>query len=300
MKVSVIIPTYNAQNYLPTLLKKLQEQTISFELIVIDSSSTDATQEIAGQFANELIVIPKNSFDHGGTRTLAAQKAHGDIIVFLTQDALPASQHTIESLIESFQDDNVAATFGRQLPYAESSIFGKHLRLFNYPAISYTRTFADKEQYGIRTVFFSDSFAAYKKEVLNEVGWFKDGLIVGEDMYIVAKILQAGYALRYNAHAMVYHSHSYTPAEELKRYFDTGVFHAKESWLLDTFGKAEGEGKRYLLAELNFLLQNKAYHKLPEFFLRNLCKITGYKLGKNYEHLPKNIIVKLSMHRSWW
>ncbi len=300
MNISVIIPTYNAQSYLPALFEKLKEQTVPFELIVVDSSSTDATQEIAQQFADQLIVIQKNSFDHGGTRTLAAQKAHGEIVVFLTQDALPATPNTIEHLIEPFQDDTIAAVFGRQLPYEESSIFGKHLRLFNYPSTSYTRTFADKEQYGIKTVFFSDSFAAYKKEVLKEVGWFKDGLIVGEDMFIVAKILQAGYTLHYNANAEVYHSHSYTPAEEFKRYFDTGVFHAKESWLLDTFGKAEGEGKRYLLSELKFLHHNKAYHKLPEFFLRNLCKITGYKLGKNYRHIPKNIIPKLSMHKSWW
>ena len=300
MKISVIIPTYNAEAYLPTLLEKLSTQSVAFELVIIDSSSTDATPVLAKEHADIFISIPKETFDHGGTRTIAAKKATGDIIVFLTQDALPCNNTAVETLVNTLQDITIGAVFGRQLPYEQTSLFGKHLRYFNYPAHSYSRELADKEQYGLKTAFFSDSFSAYKKAVLEDVGWFKNNLIVGEDMHIAARILLKGYKTAYCASAKVYHAHSYTITEEFKRYFDTGVFHTKEHWLLETFGKAEGEGTRYIKSELHYLLQYHAYGKLPTFFLRNLMKYLGYKLGRHYTALPTPLILVCSMHTAWW
>lgn len=300
MKISVIIPTYNAESYLKTLLEKLKAQTVSFELIIIDSSSTDATLDIAKSYTENIITIPTHEFDHGGTRTKAAKTAHGDIIVFLTQDALPYHNDTIESLIYVFNTPSIAATYGRQLAYKETSLFGKHLRQFNYPETSSTRTLNDRKQYGIKTASLSDSFAAYRKEVLEHIGYFKDGLIFGEDMYAGAKILLEGYSLAYVANAQVYHSHSYTMMQEFKRYFDIGVFHKNESWLLETFGKAEGEGGKYVKSEFNYLLKQHAYHKIPEFFIRNILKYTGYKLGQHYKSMPLTFIKRLSMHTAWW
>jgi rhamnosyltransferase len=163
MKITVIIPTYNAASYLDVLLAKLKEQTISFELIIIHSSSQDDTVKIAKQYTKNILTIPTDQFDHGGTRTKAAKTAQGDIIVFLTQDALPYSNDTIESLIDIFKTPSVAATYGRQLAYEKTSIFGKHLRHFNYPINSSTRTLNDTNKYGIKTAFLSDSFAAYRK-----------------------------------------------------------------------------------------------------------------------------------------
>lgn len=300
MKISVVIPTYNAESYLPDLLEKLKAQSVTFELIIIDSSSTDATPALAKTAADTVLTIPKDTFDHGGTRTIAAKQATGDIIVFLTQDAMPCSDTAIETLVRTLDDPKTGAVFGRQLPYEDTSLFGRHLRYFNYPEHSYSRRLSDKEKYGIKTAFFSDSFSAYKKEVLEKVGWFKDGLIVGEDMHIAARILLLGYTIAYNAQAEVYHAHSYTITEEFKRYFDTGVFHTKEDWLLKTFGKAEGEGKRYIKSELHYLRQHHAYMKLPEFFLRNMMKYLGYKLGRHYTYLPSVMIPACSMHTSWW
>ena len=300
MKITVIIPTYNAAPYLESLLAKLKEQTVSFELIIIDSSSTDTTVEIAKQYTNTILTIPTHEFDHGGTRTKAAKTARGDILVFLTQDALPYSNDTIETLVKTFQTTSISATYGRQVAYEKTSIFGKHLRHFNYKEDSSTRTLADTKQYGIKTAFLSDSFAAYRKSSLEDIGWFKDGLIVGEDTYAGAKLILQGNAIHYNADAKVYHSHSYTLIEEFKRYFDIGVFHNKEAWILDTFGKAEGEGGKYIKSEFNFLLKHHAYQRIPEFFIRNGLKYIGYKLGKHFPYLPLALTKKLSMHTLWW
>lgn len=298
--VSIIIPTYNAEKYLPTLLDMLQSQTLSYELIIIDSSSTDNTIEIAQNYTTNIISIPQHAFDHGGTRTIAAKAAKGDILVFLTQDALPVDTSSIKTLISSLENNKVAAVYGRQLPYEESNIFGKHLRLFNYPNTSYLRDKSDIQKYGMKTGFLSDSFAAYKRSALEDINWFKNGLIVGEDNYAGASLILKGYTLAYNANAKVFHSHSYTTLQEFQRYFDIGVFHTTESWIIETFGKAEGEGKKYIISEFRYILKHKKYLHIPLFFLRNAAKFLGYKLGKQYTKLPAYIISKLSMHTSWW
>jgi len=300
MKVSVIIPTYNAEPYLTKLLENLKQQTLSFELIIIDSSSTDNTLNIAKQYADHIISIPKNEFDHGGTRTLAAKVAAGDMLIFITQDALPASTTSFENLLHVFNDPRIVAAYGRQLAYEETNFFGKHLRLFNYPETSSVRSIKEKNLYGMKTAFLSDSFSVYRKSAMKEVGYFNDGLIVGEDNHITAKLLIKGYKVAYVADAEVYHSHSYNLLQEFQRYFDIGVFHTTEYWILETFGKAEGEGNKYIKSQLAYLMTHKAYIKLPEFILRNGLKYLGYKLGRNYIKLSPSLRKKCSMHTSWW
>ena len=298
--ISIIIPTYNAESYLVDLLEMLKKQTIDYELIIIDSSSQDSTLAIAKKYTDHIIVIPQNEFDHGGTRTKAAQEASGDIIVFLTQDALPYNTMTIENIVQVFDNPLVGAAYGRQLPYKDTNSFGTHLRIFNYSNKSYLRKAEDKKQYGIKTAFLSDSFAAYRKSALEDIGWIKDGLIVGEDSYAGAKLLLADYTLAYVAEAQVYHSHSYTVVEEFKRYFDIGVFHRCENWILQEFGKAEGEGGRYVKSEMKYLLSQHLYYRIPEFFIRNGMKYLGYKLGYYHQKIPFNVIKRLSMHHLWW
>lgn len=300
-KISIIIPTYNAENYLLNLLEKLKNQSIKeCELIIIDSSSQDKTVEIAKEFTDNVIVIPQSEFDHGGTRAKAAQIAKGEIIVFLTQDALPYDEFTIENIIKVFEDEKVGAAYGRQLSYEGTNLFGKHLREFNYGEASYTRNKNDISKYGIKTAFLSDSFACYRKSALESIGWFKSDLILGEDTYAGAKMILGDYNLAYVAEAKVYHSHSYTVWEEFKRYFDIGVFHKCENWILESFGKVEGEGMKYIKSEVKYLLENRAWYLLPEWFIRNGMKYLGYKLGQKYEKLPMWMIKKFSMHHRWW
>ncbi len=300
-RTSIIIPTYNAQNHLLELFKKIQSQTIkNFEIIIVDSSSSDNTIVVAKKYTDNIVVIPQNEFDHGGTRAKAAQIAQAEILVFLTQDALPYDEYAIENIIKVFDDEKVGAAYGRQLSYPETNLFGKHLREFNYGENTYIRDINDKKQYGLKTAFLSDSFAAYRKAALEEIGWFKDGLILGEDTYAGAKLLLAGHKLAYAAEAKVYHSHSYTVFQEFKRYFDIGVFHQCENWILEEFGKAEGEGIKYIKSEIRYLLNNGVWYLLPEFFVRSGMKYLGYKLGYNYQKLPKWMIQKVSMHRRWW
>jgi len=300
--IAVIIPTYNASKYLSKLFKILRQQTVNInEIIIIDSSSTDNTVDIAKTYGAEIVIISKDEFDHGGTRTKAGKISKGDILIYLTQDALPYDDCTIENIVKPFQnDEKIGAAFGRQLPYPDATPFAKHLRLFNYPDKSYLRSIEDKEKYGLKACFCSNSFAAYRRAALEEIEWFKDNLIFGEDACAGAKLLLAGYKIAYMAEAKVYHSHNYTIVQELKRYFDLGVFHKSEHWLLEEFGRAEGEGKKYLKSELSFLFGQHKLYLLPEFIIRNGMKFLGYKLGKNFDKLPTSLTRYLSMNKNYW
>lgn len=300
--ISIIIPTWQASNCLSSLLASLVSQTVKdYELIVIDSSSTDNTLDIAKSYDAGIVVIPKSDFDHGATRTLAAKKAVGDIIIFLSQDVLLCDKYSIENIIKPFDRDNqIVAVFGRQLPYPNASLFAQHLRLFNYADISYVRVLSDRQKYGIKTVFFSDSFAAYKKAALQEIGYFRNRLIFGEDTCAAANLLLKDQKVAYAANAKVFHSHNYSICQDFRRYFDMGVFHRSENWLLKEFGKAEGQGLKYIKSEITFLVKQKRFDLFPEFVLRILAKYLGYKLGGQYIYFPRYVNKKFSINQQWW
>jgi rhamnosyltransferase len=279
--LSMILPTLNPGVSLASLLDQIQSQTRPpHEILIIDSASTDDTLSIAHRYGAKTIAIARKDFDHGRTRTLAAKAARGDILIFMTQDALPANSQSFQNLLAAFEDPRIVAAYGRQLPYPDTSLFGRFLREFNYPATSTQRTLADIPTYGIKTAFLSNSFCAYRRSALESIGWFKPGLILGEDMVAGAQLLNAGYTLAYVADAEVFHAHSYTIFQEFQRYFKIGVFHRREPGLLKEFGKADSEGFRYAREEISFLWQKKQWGLIPWSLVRNATKMLGYQLGK--------------------
>ncbi|MCK9477195.1 MAG: glycosyltransferase [Candidatus Muirbacterium halophilum] len=299
MKFKIIIPTFNAGDQLEKLIVKIQKY--KDDLFVIDSSSTDNTIDILNKHKISYKVIDRNDFNHGKTRNLAGKLFDCEFLIYITQDTMFIDSSSIEKIINVMEDDSsIAAVYGRQIPYENTNLFGKHLRKFNYKDSSYTRVISDKVKYGIKTAFLSNSFCGYRKKCLEEIGWFKDDLILGEDMYAGAKFLMSGYKLSYASDAVVYHSHSYSIVEEFKRYFDIGVFHRKENWLLKEFGKAEGEGKKYVVSEFKYILNNKKFYLIPSFFIRNFMKYLGYKLGFYYYIFPNALRRKLSMTNKYW
>jgi rhamnosyltransferase len=301
-KVSVIIPTRNGADTLGELLAMLSIQSLKpLEILIVDSSSSDDTVELAKTRGAKVLTIQQEDYDHGGTRAMMAKKAEGNILLFLTQDAIPANKKAIQKIITPLlQDSTVAVAYGRQLPGFDANEFATHLRLFNYPTTSYIRDYGSRQQFGLRTVFSSNSFAAYRKESLETIGFFNNGLIFGEDTCTVGKLLLKGYKVAYVSEAEVYHSHNYCLSEEFKRSFDIGVLHTTENWLIATYGKAEGEGLKFVLSEISYLLQMNKSYLLPLALIRIAAKVIGYKLGRMHKYLPKAIIMNCSLHKLWW
>jgi rhamnosyltransferase len=284
------------------LLQQLSVQSVQAdELLVVDSCSTDETVSIAEEHGAVVIPIARDEFEHGSTRNLAVRRSTGDIVLFFTQDAVPATHDLIEKLVAVLiQDPSIAISYGRQLPHQDASLSAEALRMFNYPDQSRIRTFSDRETLGLKTAFVSNSCAAYRRSFLEELGYFQEGLIFGEDTCAAGRLLQKGYAIAYVAGATVFHSHNYSLLQEFRRSFDIGVLHRSEHWLIETFGRAEGEGGRYVRFELSMIMERKKFYLLPVFFLRNLAKYSGYKLGSRYHVLPQWLLPKFSMNSGWW
>lgn len=300
--ISVIIPTCNAAKTLTELLAVLARQTLRpDEILVVDSSSEDDTVAIARQFGAEVTVIDRQQFDHGGTRSKMARMARGELLVFFTQDAIPATRDALARLVGPFAEhEDIAVAYGRQLPGNDATWIAASLRRFNYPEHSSIRGFDDRVKTGLRTAFVSNSFAAYRKEALAESGYFKNGLIFGEDTCTVGRLLAHGYRIAYVSEAKVYHSHNYTLSEEFRRSFDIGVLHAMEAWLLQTYGNAEGIGFRFVLQQLRELGRQGRISLMIEVLARTALKYCGYRLGRSFRCIPARFLPRLSMHSSWW
>ena len=301
MSFVVIVPTLNAGELWTTWINAIKSQSLKPDsVLVIDSGSEDDTVRLAKEAGFHVQLLPAGTFNHGGTRKQAVlQNQNHEFVVFLTQDAILADSNAFQNILLPFGDELVAAVCGRQLPNNTAGAVATHARMFNYPATSCVRTYADRQIYGVRAAFLSNSFAAYRSGALLELGSFPDDVIFGEDMYVAVKILKAGYKLAYAADACVYHSHDYSVVQEFRRYFDMGVFHAREPWIRRELGSAEGEGLKFVISESKYLLKN-AFWRIPEGLLRSICRYAGFRLGLVENRLPVNLKKKLSMNRGYF
>ncbi|MCO3239534.1 glycosyltransferase [Pseudomonas aeruginosa] len=278
MRCALVIPTRNAGAHLDRLLPALAAQRRQPDsILVVDSRSSDDTVERFRAFGARVEVIEPASFNHGGTRRWASQQVEADALIYLTQDAIPASPDSFANLLdELYAEADIGVAYGRQLPHPGAGLLGAQARRFNYPPESRSKRLADASELGIKTCFSSDSFSAYRSDALAAVGGFPEDVIGSEDAYVAARLLQAGYAVRYAASAEVYHSHDYRLLEEFRRYFDIGVFYGRERWIRAAFGGAGGEGKRYVLAEIQALRAAGALYRVPEIALRSAFKLLGF------------------------
>lgn len=301
MRFALVILTYQAGRLWEQWLQSLDEQSLKpSKIIMIDSSSTDDTVPRAISYGLQPIIISPLTFNHGGTRNLAVELVGDvDVIVFMTQDAIFDSTFSLSNIVRQFQNHSITAACGRQLPHLDANPLATHARLFNYPDESRIKSAADIPELGLKVAFMSNSFAAYRRDVFEQLGGFPENTILAEDMYLAAKIIQAGYKVAYCADAAVRHSHNYTPWDEFRRYFDIGVFHACEPWIQQQFGGAAGEGARFVKSELRYLWRSAPLW-IPRALLTTACKFLGYKLGRNYKKLPKSWRPVLSMYKSYW
>lgn len=281
MKVSVIIPTLNAERWISQQLDSLLSQTIEAEMIVIDSGSTDATCSFVRDRSDRvrLLEIPKEDFDHGGTRDYALRQSAGDFVCFLTQDALPADERCIERLLAAFSSPDIAAVFGRQIAYPDAPKYEKLTRAFNYPDAPRVWREADIPRYGVKAYFFSNACSAYRREAYLAAGGFDAPIISNEDMMMAAKLLHAGWALAYAPEAAVRHSHRYTLRQEYRRHVLIG--RVMEQYRERLSGAhADAEGWRMLRFVGGELAREGRIGELFGFFAHAAARFAGNRAGK--------------------
>lgn len=299
--VGLVIPTLNAGGRWASCLEAIADQSLKpHRLFNVDSASTDQTTALAKSAGFEVLRIDRSQFNHGGTRQFAAEYLSDcSIIVFLTQDAIPATCDALAEIVLCFNDPTVAVAYGRQLPHKGATPIEAHARAFNYGSRTLKKDAAAVEQLGSKAFFCSNSFAAYRRSTLIDLGGFRSDLILGEDMEFAARAIQAGYASVYCATAPVFHSHDYTMMQVVERYFDIGVFDERNSWMREQFGSHRGEGLRFVASELRYLAA-QAPLDIPRALVQTAAKLAGYRLGRLESLLPTAIKRKLSMLPTYW
>jgi len=230
--VSVLIPTYQGMEFLDRLMGGLAEQDLELEwdVYAIDSSSTDGTWEALGEWGSKLPVpfsrerIHPVEFDHGDTRNLLAARTRGDLLVFLTQDAIPSDPSFLSKLVANFKDEDVAAVTCRNVPRPDAHLLTK-IFSENDPGYAAGRRevrLSDVEDYGEMSAHerrllynFNDVAAAYRRDVWERHPFPRTPF--GEDVLMARALLEAGHTIVYDDQATVEHSHDYTPEEHRSR-----------------------------------------------------------------------------------
>ncbi|MEE2941138.1 MAG: glycosyltransferase [Planctomycetota bacterium] len=242
--VSVLMPTYQGMEFLKRVLDALAEQVTPFawEMIAIDSSSSDGTWEFLGERATTFPVslererIHGVEFDHGDTRNLLEARSRGRILVFLTQDAIPASEHWLATLVANFDDPGVGAVTCRNVPRPDAEVLTKIFSATDPGYVEGRRemrlpdaaTYAAMGPHEKRLLYnFNDVAAAYRRDLWERHPFPRTNF--GEDILMARAFLEAGFTVVYDDEATVEHSHDYDEAETEKRAAIDATFNAE--WL---------------------------------------------------------------------
>jgi rhamnosyltransferase len=286
--LAVVVPTFNAAKLWSGFNEGLRRQGLEpQQILIVDSSSTDGTPELARAAGYRVLSIARSEFNHGGTRQAAAELLQPvDILVYLTQDSILADANALARLTAAFEDPSIGAAYGRQLRRPGANSIEAHARLFNYPAASAIRSLESAAAMGFKAIFFSNSFGAYRRLALEQAGGFPRESNFGEDTVVAARLLQSSWRIAYVAEAQAYHSHAHSCREEFQRYYRIGRLHGSEPWLLRDFGKASGEGRRFVVSEIRYLSSHAPW-LIPEAMLRTGLKYLGYKRGRASMVLPR-------------
>jgi len=225
--------------------------------------------------------------------------AESDYVLFMTQDAVCYDEYVIENLLKAFDDRKVGIAYARQLAREDADEIERMTRETNYPSESVVKTKKDEKRLGIKTYFCSDVCAMYRLDVYKKLGGFVKKTIFNEDMIMAYKEMQAGFSVAYCADAKVIHSHSYTCKQQFVRSFDLGVSQRQYHEIFDKIS-SEKEGAGYAKKVIMYLMKKGKFIKTIYFMMQCGFRLIGYKLGKNYDKLPRKMVLACTMNREYW
>ena len=267
LTVDVIIPVYKPTTKLQKVLQAIEKQSYSAQKVFLmhteDGTSLSQYMPEKGQTWLEEIPVRFKDFDHGKTRDEGFALSKADVVICMTQDALPADRYLFEHLIKEIQNDpEIAAAYARQLPDKDSGAIEAYTRTFNYPETGRIKTANDLETLGIKTYFCSNVCAAYRRELYDMLGGFEKDIIFNEDMVYAAKAINHGYKIAYTADAKVIHSHHYSGKQQIQRNFDLGVSQACYPNVFKQV-RSETEGVRLVKDTAVYLLKINVAESAP-------------------------------------
>ena len=126
-EVTVAIPVRNGGELLTRTLRALSRQTVAHELLVCDSGSTDGSAQLARSHGARVLAIDPAEFGHGRTRNLLMSNSRSARVALITQDAEPADELWLESLLAGLDlAADVAIAFGPYLFGVAYDVWGDY------------------------------------------------------------------------------------------------------------------------------------------------------------------------------
>lgn len=210
--VTVIMRSKNSDWVIDQTLAALFSQDFrDFELLVVDSGSTDRSLAIVRQYPCRLIEIPASDYYPGAVLNSAIEQSDSGLVVFVNSDAVALSQHTLSRIVGAFDDPDVHAAFARQLPRPEADTWVRRDYAVSFPA----------EGSAPPWMTFSLPFAALRRSAWEKHRFYSDAW-GSEDTEWGYWARQNGLKVQYVADAMVMHSHNYTLQQLYGRRFIEG------------------------------------------------------------------------------
>lgn len=318
MDVTIVIPTKNAGTQIERVLDAVQKQktNLEYEVICVDSGSKDSTLESISKYSFvKLYEIAPDEFGHGKTRNYGASKGSGEFIVFITQDALPASDKWLENLVSAVADDPICAGgFGIHYPYPECNLFDKrdlklHFEGFGkqntYYWITDWKRYHEDEGYRHLLAFYSDNNSCMRRSIWEKYPYADVNF--AEDQIWARQMIELGYHKVYVADAPVYHSHNYKMTSYFGRYFDEykGLYELHKFIILPTRWLILPAWLKHIVMDFRYVNQCRSSLTLSErcywrwySVSRNWCRYVGGWLGGNYHRYSEKKKLWLDKHIS--
>ncbi|MCC6406690.1 MAG: glycosyltransferase [Planctomycetes bacterium] len=239
---SVLMPTYQAAGLLDRVLASLARQATDFpwDFHALDCGSTDDTLAIFERWASRFPValhvhaLRDSAFDHGDARNRLAALSHGELLVYLTDDATPDGDAWLASLRACFADPRVGAAYCRNVPRPDARPFAR-IATRNDPTYAEIPRVSERPDRRTRLALgpdelralyaYCDTASAVRREL-----WERHPYPItqaGEDMLLARALIDAGYVVRYETEARVLHSHEWSEERLRRRAAVDGRFHSE-------------------------------------------------------------------------
>jgi rhamnosyltransferase len=288
--ISVLIPVKDGGPDLIRCLGAIATQKVEdeVEIVVVDSGSSDGSADRARELGATVHEIPASEFVHGATRNLAAQLSQGEVLVFTTQDAMPASDHWLARLVGALEGDDIAGAYGRQLPHEDATPPEQFFLDFMYGETARIQRLGGIEELSFEQTLFSNVNSAIPRSVW-KANPFRDDVTMSEDQEWSRRMLLAGHTIVYEPEAAVRHSHAYTLRGAFRRFYDSGAS-AGRSYVAGEESRAalRRAFRRYAVGELRWLWRTGRRRWIPYAAVYELAKLAGLQLGLRKKNATKS------------
>ena len=251
--VSVIMRTKNSDWVIGDTLEGLFSQDFTdFELLVVDSGSTDNTLDLVRKYPARIVEIEAKAYFPGAVLNDAIARTESDIVVFLNSDSIPQHPEALRRLLAAFDDPKVQAAYARQIPRPEANAWVRR---------DYAQSFPP-EGPGPPWITLSLPLAAMRRSLWETRPFYTDAW-ASEDTEWGNWAQSQGHKIAYVPDAVVMHSHNYTLRQIYGRRFVEGEADAFIYGAAPSFAKMCAQWLRLSLSDLAWCLKTGAWAEIP-------------------------------------